>query len=267
MKRSALFFDIDGTVLSEITGQIPQSAVEALAKAGQNGHLLFVNTGRTWCALPEEIKKAPFDGYLCGCGTYLVYHGEVLFSRSILRERGVDILNKMESCRIEGVCEGVENVYYPNHVTRFLELEGAKRHYQARRLGNGSHIEDRDFIYDKLFIYVDDSSREQEFWEYIAEDMDVIDREKRRYEIIQKGYNKATACEFIRKRFGLSLDCCYVFGDSSNDLAMFQYAPHAIAMGKHSPALMPYTEYVTKTVEEDGIAHALAHYGFLTGEA
>lgn len=265
MKQSALFFDIDGTILSEITGQIPGSAVEALAKARQNGHLLFVNTGRTWCALPEEIKAAPFDGYLCGCGTYLVYHGQVLFASSISRERGVEILNKMEACRIEGVCEGTEDIYYPGHVTRFWELERSKEHYQARRLGNGSHIEDKDFVYDKLFLYVDDNSREKEFWDYIAGDMDVIDRERRRYEVIQKGYDKATACEFIRKSFGLPQERCYVFGDSSNDLAMFQYAPHAIAMGKHSPLLEPYTEYITKTVEEDGIAHALAHYGFYSG--
>ena len=40
---SALFFDIDGTILSEITHKIPESALEALHKAQENGHKTFIN--------------------------------------------------------------------------------------------------------------------------------------------------------------------------------------------------------------------------------
>ena len=45
--KKALFFDIDGTILSEVTGKIPESASAALQKAHDLGHLLFINTGRT----------------------------------------------------------------------------------------------------------------------------------------------------------------------------------------------------------------------------
>ena len=51
--------------------------------------------------------------------------------------------------------------------------------------------------------------------------------------------------------------------DSSNDLAMFRHAGHAIAMGAHDQVLEPYTEFVTKTVEEDGIAYAMKKYGLI----
>ena len=54
----ALFFDIDGTLLSEITKEIPQSALDALKKTAEKGNLTFINTGRTWSELPEELKKA-----------------------------------------------------------------------------------------------------------------------------------------------------------------------------------------------------------------
>ena len=64
-------------------------------------------------------------------------------------------------------------------------------------------------------------------------------------------------------RFGIPLERVYVFGDSSNDLPMFEFVIHAVAMGKHSPALDPYTEFVTRTVEKDGIEHALGHYGLI----
>ena len=33
MERAILFFDIDGTVLSEVTKEVPQSAIEAMEKA------------------------------------------------------------------------------------------------------------------------------------------------------------------------------------------------------------------------------------------
>lgn len=51
MNRAALFFDIDGTVLSEITKEIPASTVDALKRAHDAGHFLFINTGRTYCSV------------------------------------------------------------------------------------------------------------------------------------------------------------------------------------------------------------------------
>jgi hydroxymethylpyrimidine pyrophosphatase-like HAD family hydrolase len=44
---------------------------------------------------------------------------------------------------------------------------------------------------------------------------------------------------------------------------MFEYAEHAIAMGRHDSVLDPYAEFVTKTVENDGIAYAMKHYGLI----
>ena len=47
---------------------------------------------------------------------------------------------------------------------------------------------------------------------------------------------------------------------------MFEYAQHTIALGAHSEVLDPYTEFVTKTVEDDGIAYAMKHYGLISVE-
>ena len=46
MEKAILFFDIDGTILSEKTRKIPESAVTALQLAKKAGHLLFINTGK-----------------------------------------------------------------------------------------------------------------------------------------------------------------------------------------------------------------------------
>ena len=104
-EKAALFFDIDGTILSEKTKEIPKSAIEALLAAQKKGHLLFINTGRTMCSIPAQLKQFMFDGYLCGCGTYLTYHDEVL-SQEILTKNGEEeILNKNGGMQLDGIAE------------------------------------------------------------------------------------------------------------------------------------------------------------------
>ena len=171
-KRSALFFDIDGTLLSEKTKEIPASTVRALQKAKQEGHAVFINTGRTLCSVPVKIKRLAFDGLIC----------------------------------------------------------------------------------------TDEKSRKEEFFQAIDKDLIPLDRQKGVYECIQKGYSKATAIEVMRRHLELSMDQIYVFGDSSNDLSMFEYAKHTVAMGEHDLVLEPYTEYITDAVEQDGIEKAMEYY-------
>lgn len=114
---SALFFDIDGTILSEITHKIPESALEALHKAQENGHKTFINTGRTICSVPPMIKRISFDGFLCGCGTHLIYGEQVVFHHSIPYERGREIIKSMKDCKVEGFLEGTEDIYYSNRIS------------------------------------------------------------------------------------------------------------------------------------------------------
>lgn len=263
MDKSVLFFDIDGTLLSEITGKIPDSAVRAVELAKKAGHVLLINTGRTICSIPAEIRKLPFDGYLCGCGTYLLYHNEVLLENSLSMERGREILRMACDCRLGVIAEGPEDVYFPERISRFDRLESTRRYFRQRGMGMESTIENADFIYDKVFIYEDGQSDLERFMSFIEKDMEAIDRGKNAYEVIQKGFSKATACACMLEKLGIPKERAYVFGDSSNDLAMFEFGAHTIAMGKHAEVLDPLTDFVTKTVEEDGIAWAMEHYGLL----
>ena len=235
--KKALFFDIDGTILSEVTGKIPESASAALQKAHDLGHLLFINTGRTICCLPPMICRLPFSGYLCGCGSYIVYNDEVLTSTQIPKERQAEI--------------------------RFAKLEGTCRYLATLGLTKEHYIESGLCDFDKFVIYTDEQTDTDTLFPALAKDMDLIDRLGGIYEVVPKGYSKGTAIDFILKHFGLGLDDAYVFGDSSNDLAMFTYGKHTVALGHHDPVLDPYTEYVTDTVENDGLMKAMAHYGLI----
>lgn len=66
MNKAALFFDVDGTLIDEQTKIVPESTLRALKQARENGHLVFINTGRTSCNTLDSMKHIPVDGYVCG---------------------------------------------------------------------------------------------------------------------------------------------------------------------------------------------------------
>ena len=76
MNRKLIFFDIDGTIIPEDTGVIPESTKEAIKKAKENGHLVFINTGRTFSGITQPIFDLEFNGYVCGCGTHIYFDGK-----------------------------------------------------------------------------------------------------------------------------------------------------------------------------------------------
>lgn len=263
MEKKALFFDIDGTILSEITKEIPRSTLEALQRAKEMGHALFINTGRTSCSVPAELRRLPFDGFLCGCGIYLEYGGEVVFERHFPKVRRDEVVKKAESCFIDVICEGAEDVYFPARISRFDSLENTRRYMNNRGLGLERYLEQGDCPYDKVFAYTDGFSKKEEFFSFIAPELEVVDRGQGTYECVLAGYSKATAIRYMLDILGMDLEQAYVFGDSSNDLPMFEYAKHTVAMGKHDQVLEPYTEFITTTVEDDGIWYAMRHFGLM----
>ena len=261
--RQALFFDIDGTILSEKTKEIPKSTFYALLKAKEKGHLLFVNTGRTRCTLPSKITEMPFDGFLGGCGIFLTYGDEIFYKKNLPSVRADAIAKMALECRIDGVFEGIEDVYFSKRTSRFQEIEDLRTKMKKRGLGQKRYLEEGRCLYDKMYVMTDGKSDNESFFQFIERDMDIIDREYGAYECVPKGCSKATAIQMVLDKFGFSREQSFVFGDSANDLPMFRYAGHAIAMEKHSPALDPYTDFVTKAVEEDGIEYAMKRFGLI----
>ena len=256
-KRKVLFFDIDGTLFSEKTMQIPESAIEALKRAKANGHVIFVNTGRTICSVPKILYEIGVDGFVCGCGTYIEYKNEVLLTKPIERKRGHELVEKMLKCKIYPLLEGVEDAYLPREITPYQAIEYIRGYMTPMGVGVTTFAEDNNYEYDKIFMVADENSDKESFFEEIKDQMVIIDRRNGVYECLQKDYSKATAMEYMRQCLGAELDDIYVFGDSSNDLVMFEYAKHNVAMGKHDPVLEPYAELIADDVDEDGILHAL----------
>lgn len=261
--QKVLFFDIDGTLLSEKTGVIPESAKAALREARSNGHLVFINSGRTYCNLVDIRREIDADGYLCGCGTHVVAGDQVIYHYSLPHEVGCRMKQDILECGLDGVLEGAEGCYMREEESRFAQVEKLRRDLGAAGVLSSRTWDDGEYEFDKCFLVSDSGSDCGDFFARIETFMDIIDRGDGYYECVPKGHSKATAIEQVLKHYGILLEDAYVFGDSSNDLSMFEYADNCVAMGDHSPVLDPHTTFVTKRVEEDGIAYAMEQLGII----
>ncbi|MFR6452635.1 MAG: HAD hydrolase family protein [Streptococcus sp.] len=72
------------------------------------------------------------------------------------------------------------------------------------------------------------------------------------------GISKASGVELMSWNMKISNQInAMMFGDGPNDMEIFDYVGLKIAMGNATPELKEKADYVTGTVEEDGIFHAL----------
>ncbi|STY35633.1 HAD family hydrolase [Listeria fleischmannii] len=70
MDKQIIFIDVDGTLCNDY-GQVPESAGIAIHKARQNGHKVYLCTGRSKAELTDDIKKIEFDGFIGAGGAIL----------------------------------------------------------------------------------------------------------------------------------------------------------------------------------------------------
>ncbi len=91
---------------------VPESARKAVAGARAAGHLVFINSGRTYSLIGPIRDLVEVDGYCCGCGTRVIVDDEVLFSFTIPHERGLQIKKDILKYNMEGILEGTEHCYF-----------------------------------------------------------------------------------------------------------------------------------------------------------
>lgn len=77
------------------------------------------------------------------------------------------------------------------------------------------------------------------------------------------GIDKATGMREFMSACGLRASEVAAFGDGGNDVAMLSAAGVGIAMGNACDEALNAADYVTATVDDDGIARALEHLGIL----
>lgn len=82
-------------------------------------------------------------------------------------------------------------------------------------------------------------------------------------EISNLGINKATAIHYLLEYLNLDIKDTFAFGDSMNDVEMFQSVNTAIAMGNAMHGVEQYANFITKDLEDDGIEFGMQHFGLI----
>ena len=82
-------------------------------------------------------------------------------------------------------------------------------------------------------------------------------------DIISPGGGKDQGMDAILDFFGISLEDTMAFGDGENDIPMLRHAHVGVAMGNADALVRSHADFVTGTVDEDGILSALEHFGLL----
>lgn len=261
MNKNIVFFDIDGTLLSEKTKLIPDSTREAIKLMRENGHLAFINTGRPMCELTPYIKEIGFDGFICGCGTHIELNGEVLFHKSLGKDLSKKVALDMKEFKLEGLLEGRYDVYWDKPEN--IQNKSVKRIIEQHKYEGfytGSTWYDPNIEYDKLVIFVEEYSDFDGFYEKYKNIFEFIKRDNNFYELVPLGYSKATGIQYLEEHLNIPHENTYAIGDSTNDLSMLDYAGTSIAMGNSTPSILDKVSYVTDDVDDNGIYNALKHY-------
>lgn len=259
MNRKIVFFDIDGTLSTEDTFEIPESTHIALKKARENGHLMIINTGRTKDVLEDQIKALDVDGFICGLGTDIFYHHKEIFHHMMSRELRRKIVDVSIQTGVQNVLEGRNGTYYPHNCTDPYLLN-FKNRYISQGFHVGEYDTGDDVEFDKMACWYTDDSDIDTFKETFRNDLDYIQRADHFIENAPKGYSKASGIRYLIDQLNIPWENTISIGDSTNDLPMLTYTRESVAMGNANPVIFKDVTYKTTDILDDGIYHALKHF-------
>lgn len=263
MERKALFFDVDGTLLSEKTKKVPDSAIRALTEARRLGHLVFINSGRVYSHLEQIRKLVEVDGYLCGCGTYVRKGDKILYSYQIPREIGIQIKEAADRFGAIAVLESEAGCYMQDPPDKNDMISKFRDGLKKEGVLIEKPWRENDYQFSKMCVFLDADADKEGFLGALQPHMQVIDRGSEFYECVPVGHTKATAIAVVLDAYGIGKQNSYVFGDSMNDLPMFEFAENAVLMGEHDKELEEYASFITRSVEDDGVAFAMEQLGII----
>ncbi|MDE6101447.1 MAG: HAD-IIB family hydrolase, partial [Ruminococcus sp.] len=253
----------DGTIVTEDERcLIPESTRIAIRKTREKGNFTFINTGRTAFNISPKVKELGFDGFLCGCGTYIEYNGKTLFHHTLEQSLCRDIARLMRECRVTPVYEHSDGYFFDDKAVWNKGLDYFMNVFVDTGIDVSRRADDTNFIFDKFVVWSNPDSDMKIFNKEVSRYFSIIDRGNGFYENVPLGYSKATAIQMILEKLDIPSENAYAIGDSMNDLPMLEAVPNSIAMGG-AEKLYSSVSYVTSGIEENGIYNALEHFNLL----
>ncbi|VBB43381.1 Cof-like hydrolase [uncultured Paludibacter sp.] len=253
----AIFFDIDGTLKSFETHQIPESTMYALEELQKKGIKIFIATGRT----PDALKSFDLqvDGYITLNGGYCYLStGEIIYKHTVSKN-DIQALMEYQKTNPTPCVVMAENITFATFkhekIEHFIELLNFPR-MEIFPLEKALEV---DVLQIVLFI----SEKQDDDMLKILKNCDALRWYPTFADFVPKGSHKGIGIDKIIEHFGISLSETMAFGDGGNDISMLQHAAIGVAMGNATEEVKRAADYVTDTVDNDGVYKALKAFSVL----
>lgn len=261
-EKYALFFDIDGTLVSFETHQIPASTIFALTQAKANGHRVYIATGRPIQILTNiGAIEHLVDGYITTNGAYCFIGDEVVITNAIAQQDVDTMLEDARrydySCVVASTTQFAVYNPHPDFDQIFIQqlaVEGLSPDCMNLDIALSEPI----LQFSPFF----DIAHEQELMPRLPGC--ISGRWHPAFtDITARGTDKGSALHHMARHMGLDMSHIIAFGDGGNDFTMIREAGIGIAMGNANEVLKREADHITTTVDDDGILQAFRHYGLV----
>lgn len=276
MNRKIIFLDIDGTFIGMGQTEPPASAVEAIRRARENGHLVYLCTGRNYGMLSPMLQYG-FDGVIANAGGYILCGEELIYNCPMeeeLRERTVRILGEHGVARM---LEGLDAAYVDPSVPDFMEREAPdggsselKRWKEAmeREMNLRPIAEYAGEPLYKIVIMCQDGEQMMRAYEPLQEDflLCLQDFTKNGFangELINRRFDKGQAVRRVCEHLGVAVADTFGFGDSMNDKEMIETAGVGLCMADGNAKLREIADDICPPAVEDGLYKMFEKYGLI----
>ncbi len=250
----AIFFDIDGTLVSFKTHQVPKSTFDALCKLKEQGIKLFIATGRGKDGL-DVLNDFPFDGYITLNGQYCYNSKQLIYENTIQTEDLQFLLDYLDKHPFPCGFTEEHTKYFNMRDERVDEIHQIT-HNDDHPAGDCSNVIHHKVYQCMCFI---DEKEEKELLKFMPHCTSA------RWhplftDISPLGGTKQNGIDQFLQHYNIDLSETMAFGDGGNDIQMLEHVAIAIAMGNANDEVKNIADYVTDDVEHDGIMKALQHF-------
>ncbi|KAA0546495.1 HAD family phosphatase [Bacillus sp. BGMRC 2118] len=262
MKPHIIAIDLDGTLLTD-SKVISSRTKRTLQTAMEAGHHVVIATGRPYRASKGYYQELGLTSPMVNFNGALVHHPSSpswgIHHSPFDIQTAKEIIHSTESFSVKNIlAEVMDDVYLHYHDENIMNWVGMGN--PKVQTGNLKEILQHDPT--SILIHAEESML-TDIRTHLSEiHAEVIDHRKwgapfNVIEIVKSGMNKAIGLKRISEHFQVPQDRIIAFGDEDNDFEMIEYAGHGVAMGNAISELKTISNFVTKTNEEDGIAHYL----------
>lgn len=128
MKQKVLFFDIDGTLIWSYGGiqEIPQGVQKELKRLKEQGHKLFICSGRPKAMLDQKWWDGTFDGYVLNNGGYVEIDGKSIYENRMDYELCLKTANMLEELHCDYMIATANHLYIDPSYKELYNFFGSK---------------------------------------------------------------------------------------------------------------------------------------------